>query len=485
MRAAHHPLLLDHCNWEVTEGYATAPVHHRNNSASDVLRSVAIDLTPLTPSCSLPRPLPYQLSPRPYHFTQADIEGYLDEPVGFFAYQYPQRFEKVSRSSARSPLLDRRLSSDTFLDERRSPRCNHKIIATDDFEDCMSTDVLLFEEKERVRHSPFDARRHFRSNFNERRSSRSAFEDRSIRSNYPNRSPRENYDIRLSPRLSEDARVSPTPLGDKKRSPRPFTDTRSSRRLSEEIRSPRASLDIHSPRASLDLHSPRASLDVRKPRVPSHRSPVNKSTSTSTHSFNPECGDYKNCDEDGLPQRTYRCNTAPSRYYRDSIETENTKSSHRTTKERKYQTLQSNSTRQKQSFRRPRKYVPQEELFEVIEDDEGECSRGSSTRRPVSDKSPGYQHREATRLNSVMPHPSMNMPLLWQDFYHSDERLRMEPEPGLCSCCDKKVSYCPCCPCCDKYCPEGNMNSVCTSLICSGIILFIVFSPIFHYLVPP
>lgn len=68
------------------------------------------------------------------------------------------------------------------------------------------------------------------------------------------------------------------------------------------------------------------------------------------------------------------------------------------------------------------------------------------------------------------------------DYYYSTERLRQEPEPGLCECCEKKVSCC--CPCCHTWFPTGNVNSVCTSLVCIGIIMFIVLSPLLHYLVP-
>lgn len=68
------------------------------------------------------------------------------------------------------------------------------------------------------------------------------------------------------------------------------------------------------------------------------------------------------------------------------------------------------------------------------------------------------------------------------DLYYSTERLRQEPEPGLCDCCEKKVSCC--CACCHTWFPTGNVNSVCTSLICCGIIMFIVLSPLLHYLVP-
>ena len=68
-------------------------------------------------------------------------------------------------------------------------------------------------------------------------------------------------------------------------------------------------------------------------------------------------------------------------------------------------------------------------------------------------------------------------------YYNQErERLRQEPEPGLCDCCDAKVSCC--CACCHTWCPTGHVNSVCTSLICFGIILFIVLSPLLHYLVP-
>ncbi|KAK4291382.1 hypothetical protein Pmani_035785 [Petrolisthes manimaculis] len=69
-------------------------------------------------------------------------------------------------------------------------------------------------------------------------------------------------------------------------------------------------------------------------------------------------------------------------------------------------------------------------------------------------------------------------------YYNSEERVRQEPEPGLLNCCDAKVSCCPCCPCCRPYCPTGHMNTVCMALICSGIITFIVLSPLFHYLIP-
>ncbi|XP_071521003.1 uncharacterized protein [Panulirus ornatus] len=70
------------------------------------------------------------------------------------------------------------------------------------------------------------------------------------------------------------------------------------------------------------------------------------------------------------------------------------------------------------------------------------------------------------------------------DYYYNEERLRQEPEPGLLNCCDTKISCCPCSPCCEPYCPVGHMNTVCMSLICTAIILFIVLSPLFHYLVP-
>lgn len=70
------------------------------------------------------------------------------------------------------------------------------------------------------------------------------------------------------------------------------------------------------------------------------------------------------------------------------------------------------------------------------------------------------------------------------DYYYNEERLRQEPEPGLLNCCDKKVSCCPCCPCLEPYCPVGHMNTVCMSMICSFIILFIILSPLLHYLVP-
>lgn len=69
-------------------------------------------------------------------------------------------------------------------------------------------------------------------------------------------------------------------------------------------------------------------------------------------------------------------------------------------------------------------------------------------------------------------------------YYNSEERVRQEPEPGLLNCCDAKVSCCPCCPCCRPYCPAGHMNTVCMALICSGIIIFIILSPLFHYLIP-
>lgn len=65
-----------------------------------------------------------------------------------------------------------------------------------------------------------------------------------------------------------------------------------------------------------------------------------------------------------------------------------------------------------------------------------------------------------------------------------DERVHQEPEPGLMGCCDAKVSCCPCCPCLGPYCPVGHMNTVCMALICSGIIIFIVLSPLLHYLIP-
>nr|XP_053641304.1 uncharacterized protein LOC128694974 [Cherax quadricarinatus] len=70
------------------------------------------------------------------------------------------------------------------------------------------------------------------------------------------------------------------------------------------------------------------------------------------------------------------------------------------------------------------------------------------------------------------------------EYYYNEERLRQEPEPGLLNCCDTKISCCPCSPCCEPYCPVGHMNTVCMSLICTAIILFIVLSPLFHYLVP-
>ncbi|CAL4140731.1 unnamed protein product [Meganyctiphanes norvegica] len=70
------------------------------------------------------------------------------------------------------------------------------------------------------------------------------------------------------------------------------------------------------------------------------------------------------------------------------------------------------------------------------------------------------------------------------DYFYNEERLRQEPEPGLCACCDVKVSVCPCLPCCKNVLPEGHMNSVCVSFICIGIILFIVFAPLLHYLIP-
>ncbi|XP_064088115.1 uncharacterized protein LOC135202561 [Macrobrachium nipponense] len=70
------------------------------------------------------------------------------------------------------------------------------------------------------------------------------------------------------------------------------------------------------------------------------------------------------------------------------------------------------------------------------------------------------------------------------DYYYNEERLRQEPEPGLLKCCDTKISCCPCSPCCEPYCPVGHMNTVCMSMICSGIIMFIVLSPLLHYLVP-
>ena len=65
-----------------------------------------------------------------------------------------------------------------------------------------------------------------------------------------------------------------------------------------------------------------------------------------------------------------------------------------------------------------------------------------------------------------------------------DERVHQEPEPGLIGCCDAKVSCCPCCPCLAPYCPAGHMNTVFMALICSGIIIFIVLSPLLHYLIP-
>lgn len=65
-----------------------------------------------------------------------------------------------------------------------------------------------------------------------------------------------------------------------------------------------------------------------------------------------------------------------------------------------------------------------------------------------------------------------------------EDRVRQEPEPGLMGCCDAKVSCCPCFPCLGPYCPVGHMNTVCMALICSGIIIFIVLSPLLHYLIP-
>ncbi|XP_070000366.1 uncharacterized protein [Penaeus vannamei] len=85
----------------------------------------------------------------------------------------------------------------------------------------------------------------------------------------------------------------------------------------------------------------------------------------------------------------------------------------------------------------------------------------------------------------VMSRPSqLSLCCSSPDYYYNEERLRQEPEPGLLNCCDKKVSCCPCCPCLEPYCPVGHMNTVCMSMICSFIILFIILSPLLHYLVP-
>lgn len=58
------------------------------------------------------------------------------------------------------------------------------------------------------------------------------------------------------------------------------------------------------------------------------------------------------------------------------------------------------------------------------------------------------------------------------------EKFRQEPEPGLLQCCERKVSCCTCC------CPRGQMNTVAVSVICVCVIVFIVLSPLLHFMVP-
>ncbi|XP_076040930.1 uncharacterized protein LOC143025328 [Oratosquilla oratoria] len=96
----------------------------------------------------------------------------------------------------------------------------------------------------------------------------------------------------------------------------------------------------------------------------------------------------------------------------------------------------------------------------------------------------GSGSRPALALTSMMRPSQLSLCCSTPEYYYNTERLRQEPEPGICACCDAKVSCCPCLPCCAACCPVGHMNSVCVSLLCCGIILFIVLSPLLHYLVP-
>ena len=58
------------------------------------------------------------------------------------------------------------------------------------------------------------------------------------------------------------------------------------------------------------------------------------------------------------------------------------------------------------------------------------------------------------------------------------QKFRQEPEPGLCACCERKVACCTCCF------PRGQMNTVAVSVICVCVIVFIVLSPLLHFMVP-
>ena len=139
----------------------------------------------------------------------------------------------------------------------------------------------------------------------------------------------------------------------------------------------------------------------------------------------------------------------------------------------------------------PRSASPRSKLrheFEGNDTVSESCLHASQMpRQSINSNSNSGSYRgqaQSLSLSSVMRPSQLSLCCSSPDYYYSTERLRQEPEPGLCACCDTKVSCCPCSPCCEAWCPVGHMNTVCTSLICCGIILFIVLSPLLHYLVP-
>ena len=99
-----------------------------------------------------------------------------------------------------------------------------------------------------------------------------------------------------------------------------------------------------------------------------------------------------------------------------------------------------------------------------------------------------YMKRSSSYLNQKKSlKKETRIPLLDDDDSSSqnEDGFVIDTEPGLCGCSDKKVSFCPCFPCLNGYCPRGYINSVGCCFVCICVILFVILSPLLHYLWPP